>query len=200
VLEAVRNPVAYFALMIVVMSAASLPPSSPTLMAAKDNPPLLLASLASLAAAIAAVIDWWMVRRLFRVGTLERVRRHRLFERAERYAKVAPFLTIVVFAALPLPFMIPRVLMPLSGYPLPRYVAAVALGRFPRIFVIASFGRVFDVPTWALEALFAAGVALAAGAALLRRLGWIGASTAKPEAEAPPGDEKPAPTPEPPAP
>lgn len=193
-LEWVRNPVAYFFTMIVVLSAASLPPSAPTLMAAKDNPPWLLASLAAVAAGIAAVVDWWLVRRVFRIGALDRARRHPLFARAERWAKVAPFLTIVVFAALPLPFMIPRVLMPLCGYPVAKYAAAVAIGRFPRIFVIASFGQVFDIPTWLIEAFFVAGVALALIGAICRRLGWISAPpstpppTPAPEVERPPAD------------
>jgi uncharacterized membrane protein YdjX (TVP38/TMEM64 family) len=183
VLEVVRNPIAYFFAMIVVFSAASLPPSPPTLMAAKDNAPWLLATLGAVAAGIAAIGDWFFVRRVFRVGTLERVRQHRMFERCERWAKVAPFLTIVAFAALPLPFLIPRVMMPVTGYPWPRYAAAVAIGRFPRVFVIAAFGQAFDIPTGVLEALFAAGVALAAISALLRQLGWIGAKK---------GDEPPA--------
>lgn len=173
-LEAVRNPVAYFFAMIAVMSVASLPPSPPTLMAAKSNPAWLLALLASVAAAIAAVFDYWFVRRVFSLDGLARVRRHPLFDRAERWAKVAPFFTVAIFAALPLPFMIPRVLMPLTSYPRLRYVSAVALGRFPRVYVLASFGQVFDVPTWMLEAFFAGGIALMVLSALLRRLGWIG--------------------------
>lgn len=180
-LEAVKSPVVYFFTMMVVFSAASLSPSPPTLMAAKVNPPALLAGLGSIAAAIAAVFDWYVVRRLFRVETLVRVREHRLFERAERMAKVAPFLTIVVFAALPLPFLIPRVLMPLSGYPLRRYVAAVAIGRFPRVFVIASFGQVVDVPGWALSAAFAAGVIATVITAVARRAGWVRGSKGAPE-------------------
>lgn len=184
-LEVVRNPIAYFFAMIVVFAGA-LPPSPPTLMAAKDNPPLLLAALAAVAAGIGAIPDWFVVRRLFRIGTLERVRKHPLFERAEGWAKVAPFLTVVAFAALPLPFIIPRVLMPCTGYPLPRYAAAVAIGRFPRVFVIAAFGQAFDIPTWVLEALFAAGVALAVISAILRRLGWIGGGAKPPEPPAPP--------------
>lgn len=172
-LEAVRSPVAYFFAMIVVMSVASLPPSPPTLMAAKSNPAWLLALLASAAAAIAAVFDHWFVRRAFRLDGLERLRRHPLFDRAERWAKVAPFLTVVVFAALPLPFMIPRVLVPLTGYARLRYAGAVALGRFPRVYVLATFGQVFDVPVWVLELLFAGGIAVALLTAIARRLGWI---------------------------
>ncbi len=168
-LEAVRSPVAYFFTMIVVFSAASLPPSPPTLMAAKSNPAWLLATLGAVAAGLAALVDHWLVRRAFRVSALARVRRHRLFARAERSAKVAPFLTVLVFAALPLPFMIPRVLVPLAGYPRARYAAAAAIGRFPRVYVLATVGHLWDVPVWALEALFAGGVALAALGALWRR-------------------------------
>jgi uncharacterized membrane protein YdjX (TVP38/TMEM64 family) len=173
VLEVVRHPVAYFFAMIAVFSVASLPPSPPTLMAAKANAPWLLATLGAAAAAVAAVLDYYLIRRVFRIGALDRARGHRLFAQAERWAKVAPFLTIVVFAALPLPFMIPRVLMPLGGYPLPRYAAASAVGRFPRVFVLAAFGQIVDVPSWMLEALFAGGLALAALGALARHLGWI---------------------------
>ena len=179
----VQRPIGYLLVMTVVLSAASQSPVPATLLAVKHHPPLVLAALAAAAGAMAAVFDWVLVRRVFRIGMLVRARRHPMFERAERWAKVAPFLTVVVFAALPLPFMCPRVLMPLTGYPWPRYAAAVALGRFPRIFVIATFGQVFDVPTWVLEALFAGGVLLAAFTALARKLGWIGAG-APPVAEA----------------
>jgi uncharacterized membrane protein YdjX (TVP38/TMEM64 family) len=139
-------------------------------MAAKVNPPWLLAALGGLAAALAAVFDYHLVRRVFRLRTLEEVRRHRLFDRAERWAKVAPFFTVALFAALPLPFMIPRVLVPLSGYPLPRYAVAVAIGRFARVFVLAAFGKIVDVPVWVLEAILALALILAAGGALYRRL------------------------------
>jgi uncharacterized membrane protein YdjX (TVP38/TMEM64 family) len=197
VFEAVQNPVAYFFAMIVVFSVASLPPSPPTLMAARANAPWLLASLAAVAAAIAAVLDYYLVRRAFRVGVLDRVRRHPLFERVERWAKVAPFFTVALFAAVPLPFMIPRVLVPLSGYPVARYAAAVGLGRWPRVFVIATFGTFVDIPVWMLKALFAAGVAVALIGAVLRRLGWIGGPRAPQIHREPPEAAKPEPPPPP---
>jgi len=83
---------------------------------------------------------------------------------------VAPFLITAAFAGLPVPFTIVRVLMPLSGYPLRRYMAAVALGRFPRILVIATFGGFVDIPDRILVALLIAGVVLAALGAVARHL------------------------------
>jgi uncharacterized membrane protein YdjX (TVP38/TMEM64 family) len=199
VLEVVKDPLVYCLAMMVVFLSGVIPPSPTTLMAAKANPAWLLATLAALAGAITAVLDHYLVRRVFRVQALARVRRHRLFERAERWANVAPFFTVFLFAALPLPFAVPRILVPISGYPVHRYVPAVALGRWPRIFVIASFGKVVDVPSWLLEAAFVGGIVLAAVGALLRRAGWIGTSVTvggpppAPPAAAPP----PAPPPPP---
>ena len=101
---------------------------------------------------------------------LLKLREHRLFAKAERWAKVSPFLTTALFAALPLPYLFARVLIPLSGYPLPRYAAAVSLGRFARVFVIATFGTFVDIPDRILLALLGAGVAISLGAALTRQI------------------------------
>jgi len=43
-----------------------------------------------------------------------------------------------------------RVLAPLARYPLPLFLGAVALGRFPRLLLIAGVGGIVAVPTWAL--------------------------------------------------
>jgi uncharacterized membrane protein YdjX (TVP38/TMEM64 family) len=175
----------YFAVILAAM-LASLPLASPTLLAVKAAPPWAVALAGSLAAALAALFDWHFVRRAFRLKWLMSVRQHRLFERAERWSKVAPFLTILAFAALPLPFWIMRVLMPATGYPRGRYVAATALGRFPRLFVIAAFGTVVELPSWLLIAAFAAGVVLAALGALARKMGWIGKGESDAESAPPP--------------
>jgi uncharacterized membrane protein YdjX (TVP38/TMEM64 family) len=157
----------------------SLPLEPATMIIAKVSPPWEIALLGSAAAAIAACFDYFFVRRVFRIGALDRLRSHRLFSRVERYAKVAPFLTILAFAALPLPFAIPRVMMPLIGYSFPKYVTATAVGRLPRIYVLAAFGKLFDIPNWILGAVLIGAVVLAGLGALFRKLGWIGGARAE---------------------
>lgn len=169
----------YFLFMVLVMSIASLPLAPATLLAVKVAPPLAVAIAATAAAGIAGTFDHWFVRRAARLESLQRIRNRRfallvivenVFAKAERWAKVAPFWTVIGFAALPLPFTIVRILVPLSGYPRGRYVVAYMLGRFPRIFVIATFGTVVDIPTDILIALLVGGLVLAAGVALYRKL------------------------------
>jgi uncharacterized membrane protein YdjX (TVP38/TMEM64 family) len=55
---------------------------------------------------------------------------------------------IVIFS--PIPDSTVRVLAPLARYPLPKFLGAVALGRFPRLFLIAGVGGLVPIPTWAL--------------------------------------------------
>jgi uncharacterized membrane protein YdjX (TVP38/TMEM64 family) len=178
IVEFIQRPVGYFLVMIPVQSVLSQPLEPATMIIAKVAPPWEIALLGSLAAAVAAVFDYFFVRRVFRIAALDRLRAHRLFPRVESLAKVAPFLTIFLFAALPLPFAIPRVMMPITGYSLPRYVFATALGRLPRIYVLALFGQLFDIPSWILGAFLIGAVVLAGLGALLRKLGWIGKAPA----------------------
>ncbi len=191
----IQRPIGYFLVMIPVQGVLSLPLEPATMIIAKVAPPWEIALLGSLAAAVTAFLDYFIVRRVFRVAALDRLRAHRLFSRVERLAKVAPFLTIFLFAALPLPFAIPRVMMPITGYSLPKYIVGMALGRLPRIYVLALFGQLFDIPNWVLGAVLLGALVLAGLGALLRRLGWIGGPRAAPLAEI--VKEAPAPAPPP---
>ncbi|MRG91274.1 hypothetical protein [Polyangium spumosum] len=133
---------------LVVLAGFVPQPLTPaTLLAAKTAPPWSLALVAAAAAALAALLDHRLVRTTFQIRKLAELRQKPIFQRAEGYAKVAPFLTTAAFAALPLPFIIVRILMPLTGYSALRYAAAVGLGRAPRIYVIAVVGKEFDIPT-----------------------------------------------------
>jgi len=165
-----RELALYFAFMVAAMSMISLPLAPATLLAVKTSPPLAVALCAAAAAAIAAVFDYHVVRRVFRLRTVAALREGRLFAKAEHWAAVAPFWTTLLFAALPLPYIFARVLVPLSGYPLPRYAAGYALGRGARMLVIATFGTFFDIPNEILFALLALGLALSATTAVVRQL------------------------------
>jgi membrane protein YqaA with SNARE-associated domain len=76
------------------------------------------------------------------VGTVRR-----LFARA-------PFAVIVVSGVTPLPFFPFKAVAFLARYPIGRYLAAVAAGRFPRYVILAWLGIVFEIPAWLLLTLF----------------------------------------------
>ena len=65
----------------------------------------------------------------------------------------APFAVIALSGVTPLPFWPFKALAFAKGYPLGRYLAAVAAGRFPRYVLLAWLGVVVSIPTWILVAL-----------------------------------------------
>jgi uncharacterized membrane protein YdjX (TVP38/TMEM64 family) len=159
----------YFGFMLLAFSVLPQPLAPATLLAVKHAPPWSVALAAAAAAAVAATVDHIFVRRVFSLHKLAEIRQNKLFQRAEGWVKVAPFLTATSFAALPLPFVIVRVLVPLSGYPIGKYVSAVALGRFLRIFVIATVGHALDIPTPVLLGMYGVSVVAMLCAAIIRR-------------------------------
>ncbi len=66
----------------------------------------------------------------------------------------APFVTIAISGMTPLPFWPFKVLAFTNGYPLTRYLAAVATGRFPRYLLLAWLGVTVQIPGWVLAAVF----------------------------------------------
>ncbi len=189
----IRALAIYFGWMIASM-LLSLPLSPATLLATKAAPPWAVAIVGTLAAGVTAAFDHalitraahlrdgdgkiarWLARLAAKApaaaphaGSKAYARYVKLvYARVERLAKVAPFWTTGLFAGVPLPFWIIRIVIPLSGYPRWRYVVAVMIGRFGRLMVIATFGSIVEIPNELLLALVGLGVATAIAGALVR--------------------------------
>ena len=78
----------------------------------------------------------------------------------------APFWTTAIVIFSPIPDTAVRILAPLSRYPLSKFLAAVAFGRFPRLLLIAGFGVLVQMPTWVLLV----GTVALVGLTVVRRL------------------------------
>ena len=68
----------------------------------------------------------------------------------------APFAVLAASGLAPIPAFPFKAMAFAEHYPRGRYVAAVAVGRFPRYVLLAWLGIVISIPTWVLVALFAA--------------------------------------------
>jgi membrane protein YqaA with SNARE-associated domain len=66
-----------------------------------------------------------------------------------------PFLVLAASGITPLPLFPFKAMAFAEHYPRGRYVAAIAVGRFPRYLLLAWLGIVIQIPTWVLLALFA---------------------------------------------
>jgi len=73
---------------------------------------------------------------------------------ADRLFRRFPFATIALSGLTPLPFFPFKALAFTTGYPLGRYLAAVAARSVPRYALLAWLGVVVRLPTWLIAALF----------------------------------------------
>lgn len=111
-----------------------------------------VATLGTMAAA-------WVDHRVF-VPLIQRVQHRAFFAQGSigwlraRFHRV-PFLVLAVSGVTPLPLFPFKAMAFAEHYPRDRYVAAIAVGRFPRYVLLAWLGVVVQVPTWMLVVLFA---------------------------------------------
>lgn len=66
----------------------------------------------------------------------------------------APFWVVVFFALTPLPFYVVKFFVFSSGYSMPRYMAAILVGRLPRFYLLALAGYFLKIPSWLMVVFF----------------------------------------------
>ncbi len=100
----------------------------------------------SLATVTASLIDYFSVKKVLELRRFAPLKRTSFYQAAVRCFYWRPWLTIVVFAFTPLPFLPIRVLVLSSNYPLLQYVSANVMGRVPRYYLLAIAGAWLTIP------------------------------------------------------
>jgi len=135
---------------------------------ARLYPAWLLALVGTLGASVAESVNYRLVDWAAALPKLARLTERRGVRWSVAAFRRAPFWTTVIVIFSPIPDSAVRVLAPLARYPLPKFLGAVAVGRFPRLLLIAGVGGLVPVPTWALCGAGVALVGLAAGRRYVR--------------------------------
>lgn len=131
---------------------------------ARYYPAWLLALVGTAGASVAEALNYYLVDWAAALPQLAALRAGKATRWSIQAFLRAPFWTTVLVIFSPIPDCAVRVLAPLGNYPLPRYLAAIAVGRFPRLLLIAGSGALIRVPmAW----LFVASVVI-----VLAGLGW----------------------------
>jgi uncharacterized membrane protein YdjX (TVP38/TMEM64 family) len=140
---------AFFTLMLIACGPASsfMPAmSEPVLMVfGAIYPPLMVAGIGIVAIVLVEFLNFRLFDAVLNSSKLARFRSAKCTQLVVRWFKSRPFLTVAVAALTPIPFWTARTCAVLSHYSLPRYMCATALGRFWRIFLIASVGSVLPL-------------------------------------------------------
>lgn len=94
--------------------------------------PWQLATVGTGGAALAEVLNYRLFGAALDTRMMGKFRASRLAARLSGWFGRRPFLTVLTSAFLPIPFWITRIAGSLARYPAGRFIAATALGRFPR--------------------------------------------------------------------
>jgi len=127
-------------------------------------PAWLLALVGTAGASIAEAVNYRLVDWAAELPKLAALRTGKVARWSIAAFLRAPFWTTVLVIFSPIPDSAVRILAPLGKYPLPRYLGAVALGRFPRLVLIAASGALLRIPL--------SGLLLASGVIVLVGLSW----------------------------
>jgi len=150
------RPLLYFFIYSIPSNLAiSLFPHEPVLiyLGATYNP-IVLACILMIGTWIAGLLDCYVFVPLFTHKAMDRVKATSGYQTAVRWFGYQPFLTLVVAGFSPIPFFIFKFIAFATKYPMPKYLAALLVGRLPRYYLLALIGAVFDIPNSLVIAAF----------------------------------------------
>lgn len=108
--------------------------------------PLLVAAVGTAAIVLIESVNYRVYGKARDTRALRNLTGRRSVQHVTRMFARTPFLAIVICAIGIVPYWIARCLSVLSDYPLGRHLAATAVGRFARLWVIAALGAPLALP------------------------------------------------------
>ena len=105
-------------------------------------PPLVVATIGTMASLYVEFINYRLHAAMLRTRAARRLTGGAMVQRVVRLFARSPAFTVWLCAWSPLPYWPVRILAPMAGLPVARHLVATALGRFPRLWLIAALGSV----------------------------------------------------------
>ncbi len=107
--------------------------------------PLLIGLLGTVGTVYVEYLNYQVHGRVLAMRRLQGLREKKRVRRVQGWFERAPFCTILLCSASPLPYWLVRILSPLAGYPVSRHLVATFVGRLPRLTFFAALGAYFHV-------------------------------------------------------
>ncbi|MFQ5512142.1 MAG: VTT domain-containing protein [Candidatus Krumholzibacteriia bacterium] len=148
-------------------------PHEPALLYYAKSYPALWCAITSLAGClVAGMWDYWLfIPLIHHPRVREKYVDTGLYKRSVDFFRKSPFWALVVVGLTPIPFYPIKFLSIADGYAMEKYLAALAVGRTPRYYLIAYLGYVLKLPNWSLVTL---ALVLLAVALYKNRKSWLG--------------------------
>ncbi len=123
--------------------------------------PLIVALVAIPSTLFTEMLNYSAFKYITDLRIFTKLREKKALQKTVQFFNKVPFLTLWVAGISPIPFYPLRFLVVLARYPLPWYILAVFLSRFPRFIILAYVGYKIQIPDYLLIALFVILIAIA---------------------------------------
>ena len=116
--------------------------------------PLTVALVAIPSTLLTEMLNYSTFKYVSDLKIFTKLRDKKAVQKMIQFFNKAPFLSLWVAGITPIPFYPLRFLVVLAKYPLPRYILAIFLSRFPRFIILAYIGHKIQIADYILIALF----------------------------------------------
>jgi MoaA/NifB/PqqE/SkfB family radical SAM enzyme/membrane protein YqaA with SNARE-associated domain len=113
-----------------------------------------LSAVATAGTLVSAFLDYRFFADVLNLKFSRKYKSTDLYRKGHHWFYKMPFLSLVVAGFTPIPFYPFKFMVYSSKYSMRKYLLAVAVGRFPRYYLLAMAGQVFQVPDWVIIASF----------------------------------------------
>jgi MoaA/NifB/PqqE/SkfB family radical SAM enzyme/membrane protein YqaA with SNARE-associated domain len=129
-----------------------------------------LAAVATAGTLVSAFLDYRFFADVLNLKFSRKYKSTDLYRQGHHWFYKMPFISLVVAGLTPIPFYPFKFMVYSSKYSMRKYLLAVAVGRFPRYYLLAMAGKAFQVPDWLIIASFLGMFALVYFRKILRGL------------------------------
>jgi len=141
----------YFVYMSIACTLIPLPNPPYVVGMGKTFHPGIVALVGAIGNCLAAFVEYYFITWLFSKTELQdKIAGNRVFQKFARFFNRAAFVCLVFtgFSAVPFePFRFAAIVI---HYPMLKYLLAVLIGRFPRYYLVAMIGDIYQIPDYYL--------------------------------------------------
>jgi len=136
-------------------SAISIFPHEPVLIwYGKTVNIVLLALVATLGTLVSGYLDYKFFVPVLNLSYSAKYKASNVYKKAHYWFYKAPFFSLVVAGLTPIPFFPFKFMVCASKYNFWKWMAAIAIGRFPRYYLLALAGYKLQIPNWIIFGTF----------------------------------------------
>lgn len=120
----------------------------------ESNDPWIVASIAMMGTEIAGLLDYYVFVPILSHRFADNIKNTKDYQKSADWFMKQPFWTLVIAGFTPVPFFVFKFIAFSAKYSILKYLSALLVGRYPRYYLLALTGAIFQIPRNVILAIF----------------------------------------------